>query len=144
MSDTTSTKDLLPNAPLTLEEAAEICLRGIVKKSTLRTAAARGELAIERIGNRLVTTPAAVEAWREFCRDREKARISGCGPRSAGQTEPSAPTRNGSSAMDDLGLAQAAALATAMRLKGDSDNTSSRSTSRRAAAVHYLKSPSRT
>ncbi|ARN80674.1 hypothetical protein DSM21852_39940 [Methylocystis bryophila] len=64
---------LTPNTPLSLKEAAEICLRGIVKASTLRAAAERGELAIERLGRRIVVTPAAIEAWRERCRVRAKS-----------------------------------------------------------------------
>jgi hypothetical protein len=57
--------ELGPNDPLTLREAAETLLRGIVKASTLRAAAARGELTVERLGRTLVTTPTYVEQWRE-------------------------------------------------------------------------------
>jgi hypothetical protein len=50
-----SSGELGPNDPLTLREAAETLLRGIVKASTLRAAAARGELTVERPGRNLVT-----------------------------------------------------------------------------------------
>ena len=60
--------DLSPDSPISLDEAAEICLRGLVTASTLRAAADRGELAIERLGRRIVTTClfAQVSAIRKF------------------------------------------------------------------------------
>lgn len=54
--------------PVTLAEAADLLLRGLVTKSTLRAAAARGELQTERLGRRVVTTSAYIEAWRAKCR----------------------------------------------------------------------------
>jgi hypothetical protein len=62
---TRSSDEVGPNDPLTLRQAAETLLRGLVKASTLRAAAARGELTVERLGRTLVTTPAYVEQWRE-------------------------------------------------------------------------------
>lgn len=56
------------NAPMTLREAAEGLLRGVVKASTLRAAADRGELEIERLGRVHVVTPRAIREWRERCR----------------------------------------------------------------------------
>lgn len=64
MSDDT----LDPDAPLTFREAAEHCLRGTVKGATLRAAWERRELTAERLGRRVVTTPAAVAEWRKRCR----------------------------------------------------------------------------
>src|SRR5665213_640014 len=64
--------NLAPDDPLTFAEAAEIILRGLVKAATLRAAADRGELRFERLGRRLVTTPAAVHEWRESCRAAQK------------------------------------------------------------------------
>jgi hypothetical protein len=136
--------NLEPDAPLSLKEAAEICLRGLVKEATLVAAADRGELITERIGKRRVTTPAYVRSWRERCRDHERARICGSGQKSDILMGRSAQTPDGSSATVDVGLAQDAALMTAMKLKSGSGNTSLRSTSRPAASVHYLKSRSET
>jgi hypothetical protein len=53
------------NAPMTLKRAAEELLRGVVKASTLRAAADRGDLAIEKLGRVHVVTPRAVREWRE-------------------------------------------------------------------------------
>jgi len=39
-------------------------LRGLVKPATLRAAADRGELIIEKLGRRVVTTPANINEWR--------------------------------------------------------------------------------
>lgn len=60
--------------PMSLSEAADVLLRGLVTKSTLRAAAARGELATERLGRRIVTTPAYIEAWRAKCREQAEGR----------------------------------------------------------------------
>lgn len=65
--------EFLPDTPLSLKEAAEMLLRGLVKASTFRAAADRGELTMERLGRRIVTTPASIEACRERCRDQAKA-----------------------------------------------------------------------
>lgn len=62
--------ELAPNDPITFAEAAEILLRRLVKASTLRAAADRGELRTERLGRRRVTTPAAVLEWRETRQER--------------------------------------------------------------------------
>lgn len=106
-----------PDTPLSLKEAAEVLLRGLVKASTLRAAADRGELTVERLGRRVVTTPAAVAEWRERCRDQAKARDCISGRRGAPAAQP-----NGSSETDDAKLALAAAMATALALKKGSRN----------------------
>jgi hypothetical protein len=56
-----------PDDPITFAEAAEICLRGVVKAATLRAAWERRELTAERLGRRVVTTPRAVAEWRKRC-----------------------------------------------------------------------------
>lgn len=131
--------EFLPTSPLSLDEAASLLLRGLVKASTLRAAADRGELAVERLGRRIVTTPADIEAWRKNCRGqaRERACISG---QPAGRPAQS----NGSSETDEVRLGLDAALATARALKNSSRNTSHRNTERPAASVHFLKSGSTT
>ncbi len=60
--------DLLDTDPITLTEASEIVLRGIVSVSALRTEISRGNLSAERIGRNLFTTPAAIREMREKCR----------------------------------------------------------------------------
>jgi hypothetical protein len=131
---TESEMELSPQSPLSLEEAAELCLRGLVKASTLRAAAERGELATERLGRRIVTTPADIEAWRMKCRDRERERACISGPRAEQPAPPS-----GSSETEASRLALDAAKATARALKSGSPTTSLKNTGRPAASVHYLK-----
>lgn len=131
--------DLLPQSPLSLDEAADVLLRGLVKASTLRAAAERGELAVERLGRRIVTTPADIEAWRRGCRDRARALGSICGKPDGRQTPPI-----GSSETVEARLALDAALATARALKGGSPTTSPQNTERPEASVHYLKPESQT
>ncbi len=127
-----------PDDPLTLKEAAEVLLRGIVKESTLRAAAKRGDLVVERLGRATVTTPAAIQAWRNSCRDPAKAHDSGCGQR-AGKKIESAPQR-GSSKTDNFQSAQAAARLTVKALKEHSKTISPESTaSREMAPVIPLK-----
>lgn len=130
--------NISPDSPISLDEAAEICLRGLVKASTLRAAADRGELAIERLGRRLVTTPADVEAWRKLCRDRQKERACGSGPHQ------SASQAHGSSETDDFGRAQAAAQMRVEKLKNSLKNTSPQSTTQPKAVVVSLTSRSQT
>jgi hypothetical protein len=57
-------REIGPDDPLTLKEAAEIVLRGVVKAATLRAAASRGELTVERLGRSIVTTRRYIEEWR--------------------------------------------------------------------------------
>jgi hypothetical protein len=132
--------DLSPESPLSLQEAAEICLRGLVKASTLRAAAMRGELVVERLGRRIVVTPAAIDAWREKCRDREKARASTCARSVAISSESLSSPRDGSSSIEEKKSARDALLATARKLKDGSLTTSPKNAPSRAASVHYIKS----
>lgn len=125
---------LSPHIPMSLDEAASLLLRGLVKASTLRAAADRGELAVERLGRRIVTTPADIAAWREKCRDHQKG-LASTSSRPDGQQT----LRNGSLETDEQKLALDAAKATALALKSGLRNTSPRNTGRPAASVHYLK-----
>ena len=68
--------ELAPDSPITFAEAARDILRGLVTASTVRAAADRGELDYEKIGRRVVTTPAAVEEWRRRCRVKARGRDS--------------------------------------------------------------------
>ena len=60
--------DLLDSDPITLVEASKLVLRGIVSVSALRAEIRRGNLAVERIGKNLYTTPAAIREMRDKCR----------------------------------------------------------------------------
>jgi hypothetical protein len=134
---TQESADLSPlstDAPLSLDEAAALLLRGLVKGSTLRAAAERGDLTVERLGRRIITTPAAVQQWRELCRDRERERASISGRPGEPAQQP-----NGSSETEQSRLALDAAKATARALKGGSRNISPTNTGHPAASVHYLK-----
>lgn len=68
--------DLLDTDPITLGEASKLLLRGIVSVSALRAEVKRGNLAVERIGKNLFTTPAAIREMREKCRVRVKSEPS--------------------------------------------------------------------
>jgi len=52
--------DLIDTDPITLSEASRVVLRGVVSVSALRSEVRRGNLAVERIGKNLYTTPAAI------------------------------------------------------------------------------------
>lgn len=123
------------DAPLSLREAAETLLRGLVTASTLKAAADRGELAVERLGRRIVVTPKAIADWRELCRAPVKAPgfISN-------QPAEKAKNRFGSFETDEDQSAQDAALAIARMLKEGSRNISGENINRREANVHFLKS----
>lgn len=60
--------DLSDDDPITLTEACEIVLRGIVTVGTLRAEIKRGNLMVERIGKNIFTTPAAIREMRAKCR----------------------------------------------------------------------------
>jgi hypothetical protein len=119
-------EELTPFSPLSLDEAASVLLRGLVKVGTLRRAAERGELATERLGRAIVTTPADIEAWRQLCRDRQKALASGSGRREPMAASAAPPS--GSSSTESIKKAQAAALATARKLKDGLRTTSPKNT----------------
>ena len=118
-----SPEDLLPNSPISLDEAAAICLRGLISASTLRAAAERGDLAIERLGRRIVTTPADIEVWRKRCRD-QKEPGSICGQLRTTLTDRSVTTQHGLSEMDGGLSPRDAALIRARKLKESFRNTS--------------------
>lgn len=102
--------EFAPDTPLSLKEAADVLLRGLVKASTLRAAADRGELEVERLGRRIVTTPADVLAWRKSCRTKAESHTS---ISNAGKTA----KRSVASVTGDREQALAAALRTAKALK---------------------------
>lgn len=128
---------LEPDSPITLREASEICLRGVVKEATLRKAVSAGELTFEFLGRRIVTTPAHVAEWRERCRVKAGDRISTSKPAPT-------PRPSGISATVDTAKAQDAAK-TILRALGSNSGTISRARQgRNSARVIPLKSESRT
>ena len=68
------------DAPMTLDEAARLLLRGAVSAATLRAAIGRRDLTCERIGRRVMVTPADVRAWRKRCRVQAEDRTSTSSP----------------------------------------------------------------
>ena len=69
------------DTPLHLETAARLAFPdGVVSGLTLRSAAARGDLEYERLGNRIVTTLRFIREWRERNRHPAKPLISPRGP----------------------------------------------------------------
>lgn len=123
------------DTPLSLREAAETLLRGLVTASTLKAAAERGELAVERLGRRIVVTPKAIADWRELCRAPVKAPGY-----TSNQPAEKARSRSGLYETDEDQSAQDAALAIARMLKEGSRNISGENINRRDANVHFLKS----
>jgi len=63
-----SRADLIDTDPITLTEASRVVLRGVVSVSALRSEVRRGNLAVEKIGKNLYTTPAAIREMRDKCR----------------------------------------------------------------------------
>ena len=94
---------ITPTTPLLLEDAAKIAFpNGGMTALILRRQALRGNLAIERIGNRVFTTLADIEEMRKRCRVNPKDQ--GAGPEmAAGTTTTSAsPREYGLAVADDL------------------------------------------
>lgn len=114
---------------LTLAEACETVLRNMVRPSTLRAAAARGELAFIRLGRRDFTTAADITAWIDQCRARARAHTSG----SDQPSQAAAPSGSSSTVVGSN--PQAAALTIVQGLKNALPATSSRSSARKARAT---------
>ncbi len=112
--------DLLDTDPITLSEASEVVLRGVIGVAALRAEIRRGNLAVERIGKNLFTTPAAIREMREKCRVQPPRLVSISAP----MTEP------GSSATKEKTSELAALKASVTALKSGSLSTSRKSTSR--------------
>ena len=81
-------RDLVtPSTPLLLKTAARLAFPdGSMTPLILRRKASRGELAIEKIGNRVYTTLADIERMRALCRQKPRALDSGSGEDERGQT----------------------------------------------------------
>lgn len=73
---TRAASELVDTDPITLTEASRVVLRGAVTVSALRAEIRRGNLAVERIGKNLFTTPQAIREMRERCRVSQPRRDS--------------------------------------------------------------------
>jgi hypothetical protein len=131
------------DTPLRLNVAAALAYPdGSMTPSGLRREAARGRLVIERTAGKDYTTLGAIEHMRELCRLEAKER--GCGSEEHALTEKpeNHTTQCGSSAMENIQRAQAAARMIVKELKERSPSTLTESTSpkRPKARVIPLKS----
>ena len=124
---------------LTLKEASETVLRGIVAPRVLKAAADKGELVVYRLSERkILTTPHDLEEWLQSCRMQK-------GPGSTSNQRVDPPDKpNGLSETERRQSARDSALATARALKQGLVNTSSPSTHHLADIVPLRKSPSPT
>lgn len=123
--------DLCDDDPITLSEASEVVLRGAVTVSTLRAEIKRGNLAVERIGKNLFTTPAYIREMRERCRVQQ-SRPASTSAKTA-KAEKSGSSATGTGTPELASLKQSVAL-----LKNGSLNTSSKSTRRNQRKVADL------
>jgi hypothetical protein len=115
-----SRADLIDTDPITLAEASQLVLRGVVSVNTLRAEIRRGNLAVEKIGKNLFTTPAAIREMRDKCRVQQN--LPDCTSEKTGKQSP------GSSATATKTDELAALRATVKALKGGSLSTLRRST----------------
>jgi hypothetical protein len=132
------------DTPLRLNIAAALAYPdGSMTPSGLRREAARGRLVIERTAGKDYTTLGAIEHMRELC--RLKARERGCGSEEHAVTEKPGKhtTRSGSSAMENILRAQAAARMIVRELKEHSPSTSTESTSPKRPRVRVIPLKSR-
>jgi hypothetical protein len=114
---------------LTLDEACTTLLRNLVKPATLRAAAGRGELTLERLGRRDFVTPAAIKEWRSRCR------VSRSRPDSGSVRREASDMRHGSSSTAPSSSPLDAAREIVRALKENSLPTSHASTGRKARAI---------
>jgi hypothetical protein len=130
------------DTPLRLNIAAALAYPdGSMTPSGLRREAARGRLVIERTAGKDYTTLGAIEHMRELCRLEARERGCGSGKRAVTEKLGNHTTQCGSSAMENIQRAQAAARMIVKELKERSPSTSTESTSpkRRQARVIPLK-----
>ena len=77
-----STEEINDDTPLRLHQAAKIAFPGGgVSAATLRSAAKRGQLVIERVGGKDFTTLGHIKRMREQCRVKQVRRDCGCDQR---------------------------------------------------------------
>lgn len=128
--------DIGDDEPVTLTEASRVILRGIVSVSALRAEIRRGNLAVERIGKNLYTTPAAIREMRSKCRVMPAHRDY--------TSEPTEAKASGSSATTERTNELAALNASVAALKSGSLSTLRKSTPRdQQKAASPIPFPSR-
>ena len=121
---------ILEDTPLRLNIAAALAYPdGSMTANGLRREAARGRLVIERTAGKDYTTLGAIRQMRDLCRLEAKGRDCGSDEHAVTEEPGSHTTRCGSSEMDSIQRAQAAAKMIVQELKGRSPNTSTGSTS---------------
>jgi hypothetical protein len=125
--------DLIDTDPITLSEASSVVLRGVVSVNALRAEIKRGNLAVERIGKNLFTTPAAIREMREKCRVKPSHPASTSAPM----------TKPGSSATADTASEQVALKGIVQALRSGSLTTSRKNTRRdRQSEANLVQFPS--
>jgi hypothetical protein len=127
------------DTPLRLNIAAALAYPdGSMTPSGLRREAAKGRLAIERTAGKDYTTLGAIEHMRELCRLGVKQRGCGSDKRAVTEKRATHTTRCGSSAMENIQRAQAAAKMIVKELKERSSNISTESTSPKRAKARVI------
>lgn len=116
--------------PLTLEEACREIFRDAITPATLRAEAARGRLALERIGRRDFVTRAAIREMRKKCRvvPNPKGRASGSDPAEPVPADRRSPQSGSSATTEDTQRALDALLMSAREPSRPLRPTSRRST----------------
>ncbi len=112
--------------PITLDQACGLYPRSKFTVSTLRAEAARGTLAIFRIGRRHYTTEASMREMVRKCQDAARLRASTSTPSES----------SGSSATADASSAQAALNQTVTALKQGLPHISGKNTNRSGRHAH--------
>jgi hypothetical protein len=87
--------NLEPNQPLRLADAVRLCFpEGGMTKNGLMREARKGRLVIEKIANKIFTTPSAIEEMRKLCRVKIEDRVYG-GEETDGKVERPLPKGRG-------------------------------------------------
>ena len=132
------------DTPLRLNVAAALAYPdGSMTASGLRREAAKGRLVIERTAGKDYTTLGAIRQMRERCRVEARGRDFGFGARAATDRPGTHTTQSGSSEMENIQRAQAAARMIVQELKGLSPNISTGSTSSKRPKGRVIRLKSR-
>ncbi|CAH1657425.1 hypothetical protein CHELA1G11_13053 [Hyphomicrobiales bacterium] len=102
---------------MTLREACEVFLGGLLEPRSLRTEVRKGTLTLTRVAGKDFVTPSAIKEMLRLCRSDQKDHASMNAPHAATSRGKSPTRASGSSEMDRLRLAQAAARMTSLALK---------------------------
>lgn len=120
------------DTPLRLNVAAALAYPdGSMTTSGLRREATRGRLVIERTAGKDYTTLGAIRQMRDLCRQEARGQDCGSDARVVTEKPGKRTTRYGSSEMENIRRAQAAARMIVQELKERSPNTSTGSISKK-------------